>query len=114
MGKILLFNNDEPSSPPRLFREYLEESMESVIEQTMFYKTYGNRNTGTYLMTDMNAFRPMCILRCKNILSVKYATCTQFFYRTRRPILFTGAAEFSTGVIGITGDRGGRGMPDGG
>lgn len=52
MGKILLFHNDEVSPPPKQFRDYLAEPMESVIEQTMFYKTYGNRNTGTYLMTD--------------------------------------------------------------
>ena len=52
MGKILLFHNEEASPPPKYFREYLAEPMESVIDQTMFYKAYGNRNTGTYLMTD--------------------------------------------------------------
>lgn len=51
-GRLLLFHNTENSQPPKLFKEYLTESVEDVIGQTLFYKTYGNRNTGTYLMTD--------------------------------------------------------------
>ncbi len=52
MGKVLLFHNDEPAPKPRLFRDYLNESVEDVIQQTLIYKPYGNRNTGTYIMTD--------------------------------------------------------------
>lgn len=52
MRKILLFHNDEISPPPKSFREYLAEPVETVIEQTLVYKPYNNRNTGTYLMTD--------------------------------------------------------------
>ena len=51
-GKIYLFHNEEISPPPKRFADYLKEPFESVIDQTLIYKTYGNRNTGTYLMTD--------------------------------------------------------------
>ncbi len=51
-GRLLLFQNVEPSPAPKLYRAYLDEPFEKVIEQTLFYKTNGARNTGTYLMTD--------------------------------------------------------------
>lgn len=51
-GKLLLFNNEEISLKPTLYREYLLSPMENVIERTLFYKAYGSRNTGTYIMTD--------------------------------------------------------------
>ncbi len=51
-GKTYLFHNKEISQRPKKYADYLKESFESVIEQTIIYKTYGNRNTGTYLMTD--------------------------------------------------------------
>lgn len=50
--KTYLFHNEEISQHPKGYADYLKESFESVIEQTIIYKTYGNRNTGTYLMTD--------------------------------------------------------------
>lgn len=49
---IYLFHNTEDNPEPKSFKSYLCDSLEDVIEQTLFYKTYGNRNTGTYLMTD--------------------------------------------------------------
>ncbi len=49
---VYLFHNPEKSPSPKRYEDYLNERFESVIEQTLFYKTYGNRNTGTYLMTD--------------------------------------------------------------
>lgn len=52
MGKLLLFHNNAVASHPRTYRSYLEEKMGDVIEQTVIHNAYGNRNTGTYLMTD--------------------------------------------------------------
>lgn len=49
---VYLFHNTEVALSPKTFREYLESNVEEVIEQTLMYKPYGNRNTGTYLMTD--------------------------------------------------------------
>jgi len=51
-GKVYLFHNEEPSQQSKRYSEYLKDTFESVIDQTLIYKTYGNRNTGTYLMTD--------------------------------------------------------------
>lgn len=52
MGKLLLFHNNAPSQEPRSYKSYLKESFESVIENTIIRNSNGNRNTGTYMMTD--------------------------------------------------------------
>ncbi len=52
MGKLLLFHNDMPTPAPQRYECFLGETLESVIQETIIHHTYGNRNTGTYLMTD--------------------------------------------------------------
>lgn len=52
MGKLLLYHNNAVAHAPRLYREYLNESVRDVIEETIIRYPFGYRNTGTYLMTD--------------------------------------------------------------
>jgi hypothetical protein len=52
MGKVLLFHNNAKSLPPRTYKFRLNQSTEAVIRETVITNPYGNRNTGTYLMTD--------------------------------------------------------------
>ena len=52
MGKTLLFHNNAIPNDAKRYAEYLREPMGIVIEQTLLRNTYGNRNTGTYVMTD--------------------------------------------------------------
>jgi hypothetical protein len=52
MGKVLLFHNDAKSPPPCTYEFWLRRSTETVIHETIITNPYGNRNTGTYLMTD--------------------------------------------------------------
>lgn len=52
MGKVLLFHNNTAPHMPRTYQSFLGETVQSVIQNTIFYNAYGNRNTGTYLMTD--------------------------------------------------------------
>lgn len=52
MGKVLLFHNNAQPRPPRTYRSLIEARMEDTIKETVLESPYGNRNTGTYLMTD--------------------------------------------------------------
>lgn len=52
MGKTLLFHNEAIPAAPRMYRSYLDETVSSVVQSTMIKNSYGNRNTGTFLMTD--------------------------------------------------------------
>ena len=52
MGKLLLFHNNAPSTPPRTYKSFMRDTVESVIQNVVIHNSYGNRNTGTYLMTD--------------------------------------------------------------
>lgn len=52
MGKTLLFHNEATPAIPRTYRFYLDEAVSSVVQSTIIDNPYGNRNTGTYVMTD--------------------------------------------------------------
>ena len=52
MGKLLLFHNNAIPNEPKTYKEYLSEPFEMVIKKAVINNAYGNRNTGTYLMTD--------------------------------------------------------------
>lgn len=52
MGKLLLFHNSSLAPKPQTYQSYLGKTLETVIQEVIIYNTYGNRNTGTYLMTD--------------------------------------------------------------
>lgn len=52
MGKLFLFHNDNRPPPPQTYKFYLGGTVESVVYSTIISNSYGNRNTGTYLMTD--------------------------------------------------------------
>lgn len=52
MGKLLLFHNNVKALTPKTYQSFLEMPLEAVIHNILVYNAYGNRNTGTYLMTD--------------------------------------------------------------
>ena len=52
MDKLLLFHNNSAPRNPRTYQSFLNETVDSVIRETITEFPYGNRNTGTYLMTD--------------------------------------------------------------
>jgi hypothetical protein len=52
MGKLLLFHNNAVPSAPCTYKEYLSNTVEDVVNKILINNAYGNRNTGTYLMTD--------------------------------------------------------------
>lgn len=52
MNKIYLFYNDVEHSKPILYKEYLKQNMDSVLQESLMKFPYGMRNTGTYMMTD--------------------------------------------------------------
>lgn len=52
MGKILLFHNGIAAKPPKMYREFMENSVEKMVQELCVENPNGRRNTGTYLMTD--------------------------------------------------------------
>ena len=52
MKKLLLFHNDIMTKKPKLYQEFMDNSVNSMIRELCVENPYGRRNTGTYLMTD--------------------------------------------------------------
>lgn len=52
MGKVLLFHNNAATEPPKRYQDFMEASVESMVSELCCKNPFGNRNTGTYLMTD--------------------------------------------------------------